>query len=76
MLEVAGALDGSLIVGGGAVWVVDTDRGVLDALDDPATGTPRACIDVGQLPYFASPHTVVGEHAYLGTTSGVVAISV
>jgi len=66
--------DGSPAVGGGAVWVTDTDRGVLYALD-PATGTPRAHIDVGQLPHFASP-TLVGEHAYLGTTSGVVAISV
>jgi polyvinyl alcohol dehydrogenase (cytochrome) len=66
--------DGSPAVGGGAVWVTDTDRGVLYALD-PATGAPRAHIDVGQMPHFASP-TLVGEHAYLGTTSGVVAISV
>jgi outer membrane protein assembly factor BamB len=66
--------DGSPVVGGGAVWVTDTDRGVLYALD-PATGAPRAHIDVGQMPHFASP-TLVGEHAYLGTTSGVVAISV
>jgi hypothetical protein len=54
--------------------VTDTDRGVLYALD-PATGAPRARIDVGQLPHFASP-TLVGEHAYVGTSSGVVAISV
>jgi outer membrane protein assembly factor BamB len=68
------ASDGSPVVGGGAVWVTDTDRGVLYALD-PATGAPRARIDVGQLPHFASP-TLVGEHAYLGTSNGVVAISV
>jgi polyvinyl alcohol dehydrogenase (cytochrome) len=66
--------DGSPTFGGGAVWVTDTDRGVLYALD-PATGAPRARIDVGQLPHFASP-TLVGEHAYVGTSSGVVAISV
>jgi outer membrane protein assembly factor BamB len=65
---------GSPAVGGGAVWVADTDRGVLYALD-PATGAPRAQIDVGELPHFASP-TLVGERAYLGTSSGVVAISV
>lgn len=66
--------DGSPTVGGGAVWVTDTDGGVLYALD-PATGAPRARIDVGELPHFASP-TLVGERAYLGTSSGVVAISV
>lgn len=65
---------GSPVVGGGAVWVADTGRGVLYALD-PASGAPRAQIDVGALPHFASP-TLVGDHAYLGTTTGVVAISV
>jgi polyvinyl alcohol dehydrogenase (cytochrome) len=33
--------DGSPVVGGGAVWVTDTDHGILYALD-PATGTPPA----------------------------------
>jgi outer membrane protein assembly factor BamB len=32
--------DGSPVVGGGAVWVTDTDHGILYVLD-PATGTPR-----------------------------------
>lgn len=66
--------DGSPVVGGGAVWVTDTDHGVLYALD-PATGAPRQHIDVGALPHFASP-TLAGTHAYLGTTTGVVAINV
>ncbi|MGH3765951.1 MAG: PQQ-binding-like beta-propeller repeat protein [Pseudonocardiaceae bacterium] len=66
--------DGSPVVGGGAVWVTDTDRGILYALD-PATGTPRLQIDVGALPHFASP-TLAGDHVYLGTTTGVVAIGV
>jgi polyvinyl alcohol dehydrogenase (cytochrome) len=65
--------DGSPAVGGGAVWVTDTDHGVLYALD-PATGAPRQQIDVGQLPHFASP-TLAGNHAYLGTIHGVTAIS-
>jgi len=68
------ASDGSPVVGGGAVWVADTDRGVLYALD-PASGAPRAQVSVGELPHFASP-TLVGDHAYLGNTTGVVAISV
>ncbi len=65
--------DGSPVVGGGAVWVTDTDHGILYALD-PATGTPRQQIQVGDLPHFASP-TLAGDRAYLGTTSGVTAIS-
>jgi polyvinyl alcohol dehydrogenase (cytochrome) len=66
--------DGSPVLGGGAVWVTDTDRGILYALD-PASGAPRQQIEVGALPHFASP-TLVGERAYVGTTGGVVAINV
>ena|SRR6478672_3107310 len=66
--------DGSPVVGGGAVWVTDTDHGILYALD-PATGTPRQQIDVVDLPHFASP-TLAGTHAYLGTTTGVTAINI
>jgi outer membrane protein assembly factor BamB len=65
--------DGSPVVGGGAIWVTDTDHGILYALD-PATGTPRAQINVGHLPHFASP-TLAGDRAYLGTTHSVVAIN-
>ena len=66
--------DGSPVVGGGAVWVTDTDHGILYALD-PATGTPRQQIHVGDLPHFASP-TLAGTHAYLGTNAGVTAINI
>ncbi|MGB6165039.1 MAG: PQQ-binding-like beta-propeller repeat protein [Pseudonocardiaceae bacterium] len=66
--------NGSPVVGGGAVWVTDTDHGVLYALD-PATGVPRQQISVGPLPHFASP-TLSATHAYLGTTTGVLSINV
>jgi polyvinyl alcohol dehydrogenase (cytochrome) len=66
--------DGSPVLGGGAVWVTDTDRGILYALD-PASGAPRQQVEVGALPHFASP-TLAADHAYLGTTSGVVAVNV
>jgi polyvinyl alcohol dehydrogenase (cytochrome) len=66
--------DGSPVVGGGAVWVASTDRGILYALD-PTTGAIRDQIQVGELPHFASP-TLAGTHVYLGTTTGVVAITV
>lgn len=64
---------GSPVVGGGAVWVVEYDAGVLYALD-PATGTVRQQVSVGQAPHFASP-TLSGGRAYIGTHDGVVAVS-
>lgn len=65
--------NGSPVVGGGAVWTVNTSQGVLYALD-PASGTPRQQIAVGALPHFASP-TLAQDHAYVGTMTGVVAIT-
>ncbi len=70
--QAAVATNGSPTVGGGAVWVVDTDRGVLYALD-PHTGAPLAQVDVGDVPNFASP-SLSGDRAYVGTTTGVVAV--
>jgi outer membrane protein assembly factor BamB len=64
--------DGSPVAGGGAIWTVDYDNGVLYALS-PADGSVRAKLTVGPLPHFASP-TVAGSRAYVGTTTGVVAV--
>lgn len=64
--------DGSPAIGGGAVWVVDYNGGVLYALD-PGTGSTMAQITVGQAPNFASP-TLSGNRAYVGTNTGVVAV--
>ncbi|WP_336159420.1 outer membrane protein assembly factor BamB family protein [Amycolatopsis sp. VC5-11] len=68
-----GTANGSPTVGGGAVWVTDWNDGVLYALS-PADGTVLAQLDVGALPHFASP-TLSGDHAYVGTMTGVVAVS-
>jgi polyvinyl alcohol dehydrogenase (cytochrome) len=65
--------NGSPTVGGGAVWTTDYGKGVLYALD-PASGTVRAQLNTGALPHFASP-TLAGDHAYLGTMDGVLAVS-
>ena len=65
--------NGPPVVGGGVVWVTDYHRGVLYALD-PGSGATRGQIDVGELPHFASP-SLAGDHAYLGTMTGVVAVS-
>jgi hypothetical protein len=54
--------------------VAATRSGILYVLD-PATGTPRAQIEVGTLPPLASP-ALSTDHAYLPTTTGVTAITV
>jgi hypothetical protein len=64
---------GSPVLGGGAVWVIDTALGILSALD-PATGVVRQRIPVGETHRFASP-TLARGHAYVGTMTGVVAVS-
>jgi polyvinyl alcohol dehydrogenase (cytochrome) len=65
--------NGSPTVGGGAVWVVDYRTGVLYALGQ-ADGVVRAQLNLGAVPHFASP-TLSGDHAYVGTMNGVVAVS-
>jgi outer membrane protein assembly factor BamB len=64
---------GSPVVGGGAVWAVDYSSGTLYALD-PATGAVRQQLAVGGCPHFVSP-SLAGDKAYIGTLSGVVAVS-
>jgi outer membrane protein assembly factor BamB len=61
---------GSPVVGGGAVWALDTGTGTLDAFDE-STGRPLASVDVGPVTRFASP-VVVGTRAIVGTDAGVV----
>jgi hypothetical protein len=61
------------VVGGGAVWVIDYDAGVLYALD-PATGATLQQLSVGIAPHFASPSLAL-DRAYIGTMTGVVAIA-
>ena len=64
--------NGPPVVGGGLVWAVDYDAGVLYTLD-PRTGTVRHHLNLGDVPHFASP-TLGAGHAYLGTMSGVLAV--
>jgi hypothetical protein len=64
---------GSPVLGGGALWVVDYDDGVLYALD-PVTGAVRQHLSVGTAPHFASP-TLGRGRAYVGTLRGVTAVN-
>ncbi len=63
---------GSPVLGGGVLWVVDYDRGILYTLD-PGSGSPRQQVPVGRAPHFASP-TLSGGRAFVGTLTGVTAI--
>ncbi|GIH14667.1 hypothetical protein Raf01_28390 [Rugosimonospora africana] len=63
---------GAPVLGGGAVWVVDYEDGLLYLLD-PASGAVRQKLSIGTAPHFASP-TLAGEQAYVGTLTGVVAV--
>lgn len=67
------AAAGSPAIGGGAVWVVDVDGGVLYALD-LRTGAVRGQLQIGPAPHFASP-TLSVDHAYVGTMDGVVSVA-
>ncbi|MFI5083357.1 MAG: PQQ-binding-like beta-propeller repeat protein [Streptosporangiales bacterium] len=65
---------GSPVVGGGAVWVTDWTSGTLYELN-PATGAIRHALNLGtSLPHFSSM-SMLGNHAYLGTMGGVVAVA-
>ncbi|MCO6006125.1 PQQ-binding-like beta-propeller repeat protein [Actinoallomurus purpureus] len=65
---------GSPVVGGGAVWTLDSEAGVLHALsqsDGRSLGSRR----VGSVTRFASP-TLAGSLVLVPTTHGVTAVSV
>ncbi len=66
----AGA-SGPPVVGGGAVWSVNTGTGVLDALA-PRSGAVRAAVALGPVPHFVTP-TLWGDRVFVGTSAGVVA---
>jgi outer membrane protein assembly factor BamB len=66
--------DGSPVIGTGAVWVTNSAAGTLYALN-PTTGAVLRQLSLGeQLPHFSSM-SLNGPHAYLGTMSGVIAVS-
>jgi len=68
-----GPAQSSPVLGGGAVWVVDWNSGVLCELS-PATGHVRHKISLGSAVPLASP-SLSGPLVLVGTMSGVVAVS-
>jgi outer membrane protein assembly factor BamB len=68
------SIAGSPVIGGGRVWVLDQDGGVLHALD-PATGRSLAQIAVGATSRFATP-ALHGNHVLVPTLTGVTIVAV
>lgn len=69
----ASGIGGSPVLGGGAVWALDTDAGRLHQLD-PRSGHSVASAAVGPVSRFATP-TLAGDLVIVGTLSGVVALT-
>jgi outer membrane protein assembly factor BamB len=66
------SITGSPVIGGGRIWALDTDGGVLHALD-PATGRSVSQIDVGTANRFATP-ALTGTDVIVPTLTGISAI--
>jgi len=64
---------GPPVVGGGAVWSLDIQDGVLYAID-PDTGATLASLPVGPVHHFATP-ALSGGMAFVPMASGVLAVS-
>jgi len=71
--KAASNITGSPVVGGGCVWSLDPSGGTLYALDE-GTGAVRRQISVGTTTRFATP-ALSGSLAFVGTTTGVVAVA-
>jgi polyvinyl alcohol dehydrogenase (cytochrome) len=65
--------NGSVVLGGGAVWLTDPGGGTLYDLN-PATGAVRGAAAMGSaLPHFASV-SLAGNYAFVPTLHGVTAV--
>jgi hypothetical protein len=70
----AESIAGSPVLGGGRVWALDQDAGVLSALD-PATGQSTAHVEVGVTSRFATP-ALSGNHVLVPTHAGLTIVVV
>ena len=70
----ADSIAGSPVIGGGRVWALDQEAGVLHALD-PASGRSAAQIAVGVTSRFATP-ALHGNHVLVPTLAGLTIVAV
>ena len=66
----SGSVAGSPVIGGGRVWALEQNAGVLHALD-PATGKTLEQVSVGETSRFATP-AIYGSLVLVPTLTGVV----
>jgi outer membrane protein assembly factor BamB len=66
------ATTGSPVIGGGRVWALDPDGGVLHALD-PATGKSTGQVNVGETSRFATP-ALSGSTVIVPTLAGIAVV--
>jgi outer membrane protein assembly factor BamB len=71
--KAAGTITGSPVIGGGRIWALDTDGGVLHALD-PSTGSSLGAVSVGAVTRFATP-AIFGRTMYVGTRAGLSVVT-
>ncbi len=67
------SITGSPVVGGGRVWALDQDAGVLHALD-PKTGVRLEQVDVGATSRFATP-ALYGKYVLVPTLAGLTVVA-
>ncbi len=67
-----GDVAGSPVVGGGRVYALDQQNGALVALD-PASGTQRERVSVGDVSRFATP-AISGSRLYVPTLAGLAVV--
>jgi outer membrane protein assembly factor BamB len=70
----SGTIAGSPVVGGGRVWALDQQAGVLHALS-PSTGSSRERVTVGATSRFATP-ALYGDVVLVPTLAGIVFVHV
>jgi outer membrane protein assembly factor BamB len=67
------SITGSPVIGGGRIWVLDTNKGILHALD-PATGESLGHVTVGVANRFATP-ALYGADVIVPTLAGIAVVS-
>jgi hypothetical protein len=66
------SITGSPVIGGGRIWVLDTNNGILHSLD-PATGRSVGHVDVGVANRFATP-ALYGADVIVPTLAGIAVV--
>ena len=66
------SITGSPVIGGGRIWALDTNAGVLYALD-PSTGKSLSQVNVGVANRFATP-ALYGGDVIMPTLAGITVV--